>query len=148
MGRSQIAAPRFGIRLRSPPPRVSHISYIVKPATPDGKDPRIPHGDGAKDRGSAAAGNRVMVVVDSSLEAEGALEWALSHTVQNHRDCIVLLRVVKPFSRGELDEINRRAHSFEISAKIFRNLMESFSILLGQSMAGSSASGPMNFCAL
>lgn len=108
MGRSQIAVPRFGIRLRSPPPRVNHISYIVKPATPEGKDPRIPRGDGAEDRGSAAAGNRVMVVVDSSIEAEGALDWALSHTVQNHRDCIVLLRVVKPFSRGELDEINRR----------------------------------------
>lgn len=35
-------------------------------------------------------GNRVMVVVDSDHEAEGALEWALSHTVQNHGVIILL----------------------------------------------------------
>lgn len=115
--RSRIAVPRFGIRLRPTPPRVNHISYIVKPAK--AKDPRIPFGDEAEGRGlSTAAGSRVMVVVDSSLDAEGALEWALSHTVQNHRDCIVLLQVVKPFSRGELmgsiDQL-----SVELSAKIF-----------------------------
>lgn len=39
-------------------------------------------------------GNRVMVVVDSSPEAKGALEWALSHTVQS-QDTIILLHVAK-----------------------------------------------------
>ncbi|KAK6123163.1 hypothetical protein DH2020_043111 [Rehmannia glutinosa] len=39
-------------------------------------------------------GNRVMVVVDSNPEAKGALEWALSHTVQN-QDTIVLLHVAR-----------------------------------------------------
>ena len=44
-------------------------------------------------------GNKVMVVVDSSLEAKGALEWALSHTIQG-QDTIVLLHVTKPRKRG------------------------------------------------
>ncbi|KAL8483496.1 hypothetical protein ACS0TY_026254 [Phlomoides rotata] len=36
--------------------------------------------------------NRVMIVVDSSYEAKGALEWALSHTVQIH-DTVILFHV-------------------------------------------------------
>ncbi|XVF49919.1 hypothetical protein PTKIN_Ptkin04bG0054800 [Pterospermum kingtungense] len=43
-------------------------------------------------------GNKVMVVVDSSPEARGALEWALSHTIQG-QDTIVLLHVAKPRKR-------------------------------------------------
>ncbi|KAM1026317.1 hypothetical protein ACFX13_039975 [Malus domestica] len=54
---------------------------------------------GDDDLGSTAEdvknGNKIMVVVDSSLEAKGALEWALSHTVQS-QDTIVLLHVAKP----------------------------------------------------
>ncbi|XP_022738061.1 uncharacterized protein LOC111290834 [Durio zibethinus] len=46
----------------------------------------------------SGGGNKVMVVVDSSLEAKGALEWALSHTIQSH-DTIVLLHVAKPRNR-------------------------------------------------
>ena len=38
------------------------------------------------------SGNKIMVVVDSSLEAKGGLEWALSHTVQS-QDTVVLLHV-------------------------------------------------------
>lgn len=53
--------------------------------------------------GSHGGGNRVMVVVDSSLEAKGALEWALSHTVQSQDDTIVLLHVAKPYRGGELE---------------------------------------------
>ncbi|MBA0859543.1 hypothetical protein Goshw_008076 [Gossypium schwendimanii] len=37
-------------------------------------------------------GNKVMVVVDSSLESKAALEWALSYAIQDH-DSIVLLHV-------------------------------------------------------
>ncbi|KAB5524829.1 hypothetical protein DKX38_022578 [Salix brachista] len=44
-------------------------------------------------------GNKVMVVVDTSPEAMGALEWALSHTVQN-QDTIVLLYAAKPSKQG------------------------------------------------
>ncbi|GKV25190.1 hypothetical protein SLEP1_g34660 [Rubroshorea leprosula] len=41
-----------------------------------------------------SGGNKVMVVVDSSVEAKWALEWALSHAVQAH-DIIVFLHVCK-----------------------------------------------------
>ncbi|XP_039020225.1 universal stress protein PHOS32-like [Hibiscus syriacus] len=43
-------------------------------------------------------GNKVMVVADSSMEAKGALDWALSHTIQP-QDTIVLLHVGKPRKR-------------------------------------------------
>lgn len=36
--------------------------------------------------------NKVMVVVDSSIESNGALQWALDHTVQN-QDTIILIHV-------------------------------------------------------
>ncbi|CAK7323212.1 unnamed protein product [Dovyalis caffra] len=56
-------------------------------------------------------GNKVMVVVDSSLEAKGALEWVLSHTVQN-QDTIVLLYVCKPSKKGPESSLEQilRAH--------------------------------------
>jgi hypothetical protein len=38
---------------------------------------------------------KIVIVVDSSLEAKGALQWALSHTVQN-QDTVILLCVTKP----------------------------------------------------
>ncbi|GMN61726.1 hypothetical protein TIFTF001_030818 [Ficus carica] len=46
------------------------------------------------------SGNKIMVVVDSNLdEAKGALDWALSHTVQT-QDTLVLLHVSKPSTQG------------------------------------------------
>lgn len=45
--------------------------------------------------------NKVMVVVDSSVEAKGALEWALSHTLQT-QDTIILLHVAKISKKGKL----------------------------------------------
>ncbi|XP_019200026.1 PREDICTED: uncharacterized protein LOC109193600 isoform X2 [Ipomoea nil] len=47
--------------------------------------------------------NRVMVVVDKSLEAKAALQWALSHTVQS-QDTVILVHVTKPSKQGELDQ--------------------------------------------
>lgn len=45
-------------------------------------------------------GNRVMVVVDSSIEAKAALHWALSHTIQS-QDTVILLHVVtRPSVQG------------------------------------------------
>lgn len=102
MGKSRIAIPRVGIGLRSPLPRVNHVSYTVKRHSVGGQELAFPSGDEADDDGSTAAGNRVMVVLDSSLDTEGALEWTLSHAVQTHHDCIVLLQVVKPFNKGEI----------------------------------------------
>ncbi|KAM5570983.1 universal stress protein PHOS32-like [Rosa sericea] len=45
-------------------------------------------------------GNKIMVVVDSSLEAKGALEWALSHTAQTH-DTILLLHLANAADTNE-----------------------------------------------
>ncbi|XP_008243809.1 PREDICTED: uncharacterized protein LOC103342029 isoform X1 [Prunus mume] len=47
--------------------------------------------------GNGAIARKIMIVVDSSLEAKGALQWALSHTVQS-QDKLVLLHVTKPSS--------------------------------------------------
>ncbi|GFQ06469.1 hypothetical protein PHJA_002790900, partial [Phtheirospermum japonicum] len=52
--------------------------------------------------------NRVMVVVDSSPEAKGALELALSHTVQS-QDTIILLHVAKQDEITDR-EIDQRAY--------------------------------------
>ncbi|KAI4343997.1 hypothetical protein L6164_011275 [Bauhinia variegata] len=59
---------------------------------------RYDFGSGEADN-ETQIGNKIMVVVDSSLEAKGALDWALSHTVQS-QDTIVLVHVAKP-SRQE-----------------------------------------------
>ncbi|XP_047952515.1 uncharacterized protein LOC125205334 [Salvia hispanica] len=47
--------------------------------------------------------NRVMVVVDSSHETQGALEWLLSHTAQN-RGMIILLHVANATKDREMDQ--------------------------------------------
>ncbi|MCD9645973.1 hypothetical protein HAX54_035463 [Datura stramonium] len=62
--------------------------------------------------------NRVMVVVDTSLEAKSALQWALTHTVQSH-DTIILLSVIKPSQQGENanSENNQRAYEHLYSMK-------------------------------
>ncbi|KAI5579572.1 hypothetical protein POPTR_008G109000v4 [Populus trichocarpa] len=43
-------------------------------------------------------GRKIMIVVDSSIEAQGALQWALSHTVQS-QDLLILLHVTKESSK-------------------------------------------------
>ncbi|OIT21896.1 PREDICTED: uncharacterized protein LOC109218296 [Nicotiana attenuata] len=58
--------------------------------------------------------NRVMVVVDQSLEAKGALQWALTHTVQT-QDTIILLYVTKPSQLCE--NTNQRAYELVNSMK-------------------------------
>lgn len=44
-------------------------------------------------------GRKIMIVVDSSMEAKGAVQWALTHTVQSH-DIVILLHVTKPSNQG------------------------------------------------
>ncbi|KAA3475768.1 UspA [Gossypium australe] len=56
-------------------------------------------------------GNKVMVVVDSSLESKAALEWALSYAIQDH-DSIVLL-VANP-RRREWSNKKRNARAHEL----------------------------------
>lgn len=64
-------------------------------------------------------GNRVMVVVDSSMEAKAALHWALSHTIQS-QDTVILLHVVtRPSVQGgNIDhQVNQRAYKLLSSMK-------------------------------
>ncbi|KAK4750770.1 hypothetical protein SAY87_004252 [Trapa incisa] len=91
MGSSQIP-----FRLTPPRVKVNRVSHIVKAGK--AKEPRLPCGGGDEIEGCCLVSPdaaRVMVVVDPGLDAEAALEWALSHAVDNsHRDCIVLLQVL------------------------------------------------------
>ncbi|KAI7753306.1 LOW QUALITY PROTEIN: hypothetical protein M8C21_020127 [Ambrosia artemisiifolia] len=48
---------------------------------------------------------KVMIVVDSSVEAKNALQWALTHSVQSH-DILVLL-YVKKISSKQGNEYNK-----------------------------------------
>ncbi|CAI8583643.1 unnamed protein product [Vicia faba] len=56
-------------------------------------------GDSGRDDKGGESGNKVMVVVDSSFEAKGALDWALSHTIQT-QDTVVLVHVTRPLGEG------------------------------------------------
>ncbi|KAJ9163494.1 hypothetical protein P3X46_023156 [Hevea brasiliensis] len=80
------------IRVRSPSLRGKPTSNSVD------NDQKIEFlGNGMEDfvgENGYGNGNKVMAVVDSSLEAKGALQWALSHTVQS-QDTIVLLYISK-----------------------------------------------------
>ncbi|RAL41223.1 hypothetical protein DM860_010017 [Cuscuta australis] len=63
--------------------------------------------------------NRVMVVVDQSLEARRALQWTLSHTVQS-QDTVILLHVTKPSSKqggNTSNGINQRPYELLSSMK-------------------------------
>ncbi|GFY85664.1 adenine nucleotide alpha hydrolases-like superfamily protein [Actinidia rufa] len=61
------------------------------------------------------SGKRVMVVVESSVEAKGALQWALSHTVQS-QDTVVLLHVAKPSKYG-VNSSRQKAYELLCSMK-------------------------------
>ncbi|KAG5603601.1 hypothetical protein H5410_025093 [Solanum commersonii] len=65
-------------------------------------------------------GRKIMILVDSSLEAKNALQWALTHTVQS-QDLLVLLYVTKPSSSKQdedsKNEINPRIFEFLASMK-------------------------------
>lgn len=88
------------IRVRSPPPQSSLQSQNYENPTAAGDEEKK---DYAKDDDSGeklkatVSGRRIMIVVDSSIEAKNAVQWALSHTVQN-QDAVILLHVVKPSS--------------------------------------------------
>lgn len=56
--------------------------------------------DSGRDNKGDESGNKVMVVVDSSFEAKGALDWALSHTIQS-QDTVVLVHVARPLREGQ-----------------------------------------------
>lgn len=66
----------------------------------------------------AIFGRKILIVVDSSLEAKNAVQWALTHTVQD-KDLVILLYVIKPSKQDEESkkDINSRAPHFLTSMK-------------------------------
>lgn len=94
------------VRVRSPPiqqkfqlnsVKADHHHKVEGPNGTVGEDKTE---NGAKP--SSGIGRKIMIVVDSSFEAKGALQWALSHTVQS-QDKLLLLHVTKQSSRKGLD---------------------------------------------
>ncbi|PHT33661.1 hypothetical protein CQW23_25461 [Capsicum baccatum] len=84
--------------------------------------PSAPEGEVAGDvaKPTPLIGRKIMILVDSSVEAKNALQWALTHTVQSH-DVLVLLYVTKPNSSKQDEdpkkEINPRIFEFLASMK-------------------------------
>ncbi|CAF2343782.1 hypothetical protein BRARA_J01810 [Brassica rapa] len=61
----------------------------------------------------AEGGNRVMVVVDKALASTGALEWAITHTLQP-QDTLFLLYFAQPFRKGERKNRKREVKTDEL----------------------------------
>ncbi|KAK9748158.1 hypothetical protein RND81_02G040000 [Saponaria officinalis] len=115
------------IRIRSPPlqsnPTYNSIKFSHKNEYYDDCSSSFTSGtpmssDENSEKGEYKDGNRIMVVVDGSQEAKGALQWALSHTVQKE-DTIVLLYIAKPSKRGPNSEgdINPKANGLLYTLK-------------------------------
>ncbi|CAH8380962.1 unnamed protein product [Eruca vesicaria subsp. sativa] len=57
--------------------------------------------------------NRVMVVVDKALASTGALEWAITHTLQP-QDTLFLLYFAQPFTKGKRKNRKREVKTDEL----------------------------------
>lgn len=89
------------VKVRSPPIK-SKLPDAINSATNEsdqkkGNDPGINVGEEKSNDGQklVSSGRKIMIVVDSSNEAKGALQWSLTHTVQS-QDKVVLVYVIKP----------------------------------------------------
>ncbi|KAH6797850.1 hypothetical protein C2S52_022404 [Perilla frutescens var. hirtella] len=86
------------------------------------KDSNFAAGDsgGDCDKPAAVSGRKIMIVVESSVVAKNAVQWALSHAVQN-QDLLILLYVAKPSKQGDRsvknDVIGPRIPEFLTSMK-------------------------------
>lgn len=86
-------------RVRSPPNSADFASIADQ-------EKRDGFAGGAKDdcggdckKTGALSGRKIMIVVDSSFVSKNAVQWALTHTVQN-QDLLILLCVIKPSKQG------------------------------------------------
>ncbi|KAL8141880.1 hypothetical protein V2J09_014912 [Rumex salicifolius] len=87
----------------------------------DGDTPRGSEDEGDSPNsvdGKSINGNRILVVIDSTKEAKGALDWALTHTVQKE-DTIILLHIAKTKIGGpdSGSKVNPRAYGLLYSMK-------------------------------
>ncbi|KAK9105221.1 hypothetical protein Scep_022065 [Stephania cephalantha] len=84
----------------------------------DDKDQKI-SGCGEDANPENQIGKRIMIVVDSSPEAKGALQWALSHAA-SEQDTIILLYVSKSSVQGkDSDQTNPRIYEMLSSMRCF-----------------------------
>ena len=107
MGRTGTRLPGFclnrirpHVRVRSPPIQAKPNVNSAKTDQKDGICGKV--GEDISSNGEKPGlviGRKIMIVVDSSIEAKGAIQWALSHTVQC-QDTIILLYVTKPSKQG------------------------------------------------
>ncbi|XP_038681006.1 universal stress protein PHOS32-like isoform X2 [Tripterygium wilfordii] len=118
MGRAGTRLPNFclnrirpHVRVRSPPIQSKHN---VKATETDQKTEDSVCTTGDDKKSGSVTGRKIMIVVDSSLEAKGALQWALSHTIQS-QDTLVLLHVTNPATKqGEVSNKGRTPRAYEL----------------------------------
>ncbi|KAI9091940.1 hypothetical protein K1719_027875 [Acacia pycnantha] len=98
-------------RVRSPPAQPNKldpgaVKTNLKPENSgDDCEKKQPGGDVVKN-GVVVVGRKIMIVVDSSFAAKGAVQWALTHTVQS-QDIIILLHVTKPSKQATDEESSK-----------------------------------------
>ncbi|KAI3885539.1 hypothetical protein MKX03_009237 [Papaver bracteatum] len=129
MGRDGAKSPNFCLsrvtthfRVRSPLVQSKPASKSIINANEDnvfvdnGEEKTISSVNGAEmgkeTSSSVLIGRRIMIVVDSSLEAKGVIQWALSHTIQN-QDTLVLLYITKPTSSNHGEQTNTEMYAKE-----------------------------------
>lgn len=54
---------------------------------------------GGEKSGSSISCQKIMIVADSNVEFKNAVQWALTHTIQN-QDMLIFLPVAKPSKQG------------------------------------------------
>lgn len=139
MGKTGAKLPSFCLNRIRPHVRVpiqSKPDYVSAKTGPNKKiddcsDEKNDHiGVDQSNKGVMGIGRKIMIVVDSTIEAEGALHWALSHTVQI-QDNILLLHVTKPSSKGP------NSPTFSLSLFLFHILVLNFCLKCGESVVDS-----------
>lgn len=98
-------APAACFRIWSPPVRSKPTANSINAAQKteflgNGREDDFSTDTDHSAKAGEVIGNKIMIVVDSSLEAKGALEWALSHTVQS-QDTVILVHVSNLSKQGE-----------------------------------------------
>ncbi|XP_014522267.1 universal stress protein PHOS32 isoform X3 [Vigna radiata var. radiata] len=111
-------------RVRSPPAQANkHENTTIDQKTENSCNAWEEKSDEGVKQGSVI-GRKIMIVVDSSLEAKGAVQWALTHTVQN-QDTIVLLHVMKPSNKQDDEESSKEiAPRANELASSFKNMCQ------------------------
>ena len=107
MGKRGARLPGFCLNRIRPHARVRSPPIQAKPETKDAKTDRKTENPGNAremissdgEKSGLVTGRKIMIVVDSSPDAKGALQWALTHTVQS-QDMLILLHVIKPSKKG------------------------------------------------